>query len=1512
MKKLISVLLVLVMLIPLIPFEAMAAEDYVCVGGVELTSGEYLANGATEPTKTRPTGGVGYALYRNGVLTLQDYEYSGIGSIFSYKFLGDTTYYHAAIARGWDDSQDLKIVLEGENKISVIEGNDYESYGIRHFGPSTSEINISGSGSLEINAEYGIDCGQPVVLDGANLDIYATNTGIQGSLYDPLEIKNSNVRIHSESDGIAQLSTVKITNSVMYIEAKLNGIEFLDPKYFVSDRTVNIESSDVTVKSTATNNDSASSAVWSSSEEDVFDFMSTCSAVASTSSNGSSPVAYDFDNTNDYDWVHITPADIVVGGYALADGMYLSAGDMKYSTQKPTSGYAYYNDGVLLLSDFYFEGNSTWDSEDKNYRAMILSKGSLLVQLEGLNTIDSTLDDTPYNRQEGAENVYLIASSEGSVALFGSGELRGRSESGIYGYSGVEISDCTFDFGPRAALITKAIYAPTGDVTISGSNVNIKGNNGKGIEAITGNVNISSSNVSVATGDTAIRVSKGDLTVEDSTVNATSLGLEAIAIANGDIVVEDSTVLAAVNNGNEAISAGYSCSFIHDTVITVSDSFDGKDSKEISGNDIAGEINGRVWVKFGTGEVEAVFAPIVWVGGIGLSNGQYLSSNSRIVLKDQPYDNYVGLKDGVLTFCNYSYTGPGLIEVYVDNGSAAHNTALYSAENISINVVGNNTLTVSTNASLRGYKTGILIDNDLVMTGNGTLTVNARYGICNFSSGVNTITDTSLFINAELQGVYCKKNITIENGNININIEKDTEDYKEQGIDASALTIKDSVVFVSTPHNGIFGGMYVENSTVKAVCTIAENGGYVLGNGDAIDLGDGLEITVSSNPDGSDPVEYFEEDHTAYKYLLIENTSGPCFIRQPADIEVYAKQEYTISWDVNFVPKQVKILRQYDKKSNLTTLDDPTQNYYTFTMIQLIDPEMKVLVRAWYGTGNNDFVEAEATVTRLMGHRVLGNIEGLRDYDMATLTLYSSTDLLLSNPLYTTQSNYNTPRKYQFVNVNPGTYLLHVTADYSSDYWAFVGVGDSEDVQHNVVLGWQLKGTVYGLDDGMSALVEVYREGESTPAYKIETVPTTGEFSFGNVPDGDYTVRVTAPGFKPYVDDVKMMYGTVTMSCYMQRLPKVSIGGIALSDGQYLANGATSPTSTAPSNSSVGYAYYSDGILVLNNYYNENTNSVIRFYTEFLTLDVRGNCLVGSICDGFDDANMCGNLWIQTYEDSGITFMGNSDGNNAPIEVHGQLTFAGKGEIIAMTTGNVEGPAIRDTEYLIVDGPLVMVAGTYDFGITGTWEKPVYIEIDEGMLMTSGSLCGVNEMVYISSNTNVFGSTTALEIDMSKCKQLVKGEDFLRDYKTLWITPPAEEFYVTFKVEGYDDYVVPVPEGMCVAQPPVPPAADGYTFLGWYTEGGQKYDFSKPVTGDITLIAKFKKNVSGDVLIGDVNLDGQVNSIDSNLLKRSVAGEYIIESGSPAALNADINGDGQINSIDSNLLKRMVAGDYRP
>ncbi len=55
---------------------------------------------------------------------------------------------------------------------------------------------------------------------------------------------------------------------------------------------------------------------------------------------------------------------------------------------------------------------------------------------------------------------------------------------------------------------------------------------------------------------------------------------------------------------------------------------------------------------------------------------------------------------------------------------------------------------------------------------------------------------------------------------------------------------------------------------------------------------------------------------------------------------------------------------------------------------------------------------------------------------------------------------------------------------------------------------------------------------------------------------------------------------------------------------------------------------------------------------------------------------------------------------------------------------------------------------------------------------------------------------------------------------------------------------------------------------------------------------------------GDINTDKSINSLDSNLLRRYISGEYF----NNQMYLLDVNGDNSVNSIDSNLLKRAVAG----
>ena len=90
------------------------------------------------------------------------------------------------------------------------------------------------------------------------------------------------------------------------------------------------------------------------------------------------------------------------------------------------------------------------------------------------------------------------------------------------------------------------------------------------------------------------------------------------------------------------------------------------------------------------------------------------------------------------------------------------------------------------------------------------------------------------------------------------------------------------------------------------------------------------------------------------------------------------------------------------------------------------------------------------------------------------------------------------------------------------------------------------------------------------------------------------------------------------------------------------------------------------------------------------------------------------------------------------------------------------------------------------------------------------------------------------------------------------------------------------------------------------------YDLSKPVSIDIEACDReIHILIDGtlkepDFILGDVDKSGKVNSADSNLLKRVVAGaiaqtEYIMKSG-------DMDKNEKLNSVDSNLLKRKIAG----
>jgi len=115
------------------------AEAEIYVGGVGLVSGEYLANGSNTPVKDKPASG-GYAYYKDGVLTLHDYSYTGAGDLYNHSTIGEKN------AIVYYEGSGLELVLEGTNTLTQTMDDVFAVM----LGDETN-LKIVGTGSLNIN-----------------------------------------------------------------------------------------------------------------------------------------------------------------------------------------------------------------------------------------------------------------------------------------------------------------------------------------------------------------------------------------------------------------------------------------------------------------------------------------------------------------------------------------------------------------------------------------------------------------------------------------------------------------------------------------------------------------------------------------------------------------------------------------------------------------------------------------------------------------------------------------------------------------------------------------------------------------------------------------------------------------------------------------------------------------------------------------------------------------------------------------------------------------------------------------------------------------------------------------------------------------------------------------------------------------------------------------------------------------------------------------------------------------
>ena len=178
------------------------------------------------------------------------------------------------------------------------------------------------------------------------------------------------------------------------------------------------------------------------------------------------------------------------------------------------------------------------------------------------------------------------------------------------------------------------------------------------------------------------------------------------------------------------------------------------------------------------------------------------------------------------------------------------------------------------------------------------------------------------------------------------------------------------------------------------------------------------------------------------------------------------------------------------------------------------------------------------------------------------------------------------------------------------------------------------------------------------------------------------------------------------------------------------------------------------------------------------------------------------------------------------------------------------------------------------------------------IVSTAKARAGSNVTVDISlkDNPGVSAITLAIDYDTDKL-ELVSHEDggltgWFVAKKAVWTSSGADSSYngvilsLTFKVkEGVEDGMIPV--------------TVSYS-SGDIGNNDEESLFPSVVAGGVTVFS---------VLPGDINGDGNVNSLDLIRLKKYIADDTTALVGS-----GDVNGDGNVNSLDLIRLKKYIAG----
>ena len=157
--------------------------------------------------------------------------------------------------------------------------------------------------------------------------------------------------------------------------------------------------------------------------------------------------------------------------------------------------------------------------------------------------------------------------------------------------------------------------------------------------------------------------------------------------------------------------------------------------------------------------------------------------------------------------------------------------------------------------------------------------------------------------------------------------------------------------------------------------------------------------------------------------------------------------------------------------------------------------------------------------------------------------------------------------------------------------------------------------------------------------------------------------------------------------------------------------------------------------------------------------------------------------------------------------------------------------------------------------LSAVWKKVEYkLDFAAGAAEATGEAplttsCEWGETVILPENTFVYNGYAFVGWTDGK-KTYAAGDEFVMPLAAVTLTAVWEKATVTYTVtfdpnNAGETWTVEVEEGKLVEKPATDPTIDnGKYFRYWTDEDGAEYDFTTPVTGDITLYAKYQYRIT--------------------------------------------------------------------